>query len=335
MPSHRRPLRVLKITMLSLIGLAGTLAALWWALFALKPYALAPGELAARHAVPPEAGASAAAQLRLTPASAEGLPGVAFDLQGPSFDGAPLLGRIVFPRDPRDPEQAGAAMPLLLALHGLGRTHQRWWLAELRGRPTLENTHRLTELALRQGYAVLALDARMHGQRKAGFAASELLEDMHWWGRREPYERMVVDSVRDYRVALDWALAQPQIDAGRVAAAGYSMGAQMALLLAGVDTRVQAVAAMVPPHLDDKVAVVAPRNAMAGLAGKRVWLLSADDDDYAPQAANAALFDAIPAADKRHLRFAGGHALPADYVEQLRPWFAAPPGSGASAPVAR
>ncbi len=325
MQDPRRPLRLLKITMLSLFGLAGALAALWWALFALKPYALAPGELAARYAVPPAAGASAAAQIRLTPVPADGLPGLAFDLQGRSFDGEPLLGRIVFPRDPRDPDRAGAPMPLLLALHGLGRTHLRWWQAELRGRPTLENTHRVAELALRQGYAVLALDARLHGQRKAGFAASELLEDLHWWGRREPYERMVVDTVRDYRVALDWALAQPHIDAGRVAAAGYSMGAQMALLLAGVDGRVSAVAAMVPPHLDDKVAAVAPRNALAGLEGLRVWLLSADDDDYAPQAANAALFDAIPAADKQHLRFAGGHALPASYVERLRPWFHAPP----------
>lgn len=109
----------------------------------------------------------------------------------------------------------------------------------------------------------------------------------------------------------------------RVQAAGYSMGAQMALLLAGTDGRVKAVAAMVPPHLDDKVAAVAPRHAFAGLAATRVWLLSADRDDYASAQQSADLFAALPGPDKRHLRFDSGHALPSAYVAQLAPWFGA------------
>lgn len=52
----------------------------------------------------------------------------------------------------------------------------------------------------------------------------------------------------------------------------------------------------------------------------RVWLLTADDDDHAGVDENASLFAALPGAGKQHLRFAGGHLLPADYVERLLPW---------------
>jgi hypothetical protein len=77
---------------------------------------------------------------------------------------------------------------------------------------------------------------------------------------------------------------------------------------------------MVPPGLGNSVAVVAPLNVAPQLSASRVWLLTADDDDHASVAENAALFEALPGAGKQHLRFAGGHLLPADYVERLLPW---------------
>lgn len=69
------------------------------------------------------------------------------------------------------------------------------------------------------------------------------------------------------------------------------------------------------------MAAAASSNLLAGLAGKKVWLLSTDDDEHAGQADNATLFEAIPSQDKQHLRFAGGHLLPASYVEGLLSWF--------------
>jgi dienelactone hydrolase len=325
-PAWRRRAR---LSMFTLLGLAGALGALWWALFALKPYEVSPAEWQARYTPPPLTAGALAVQL--TPADAGPLGGHAFDLRWRSFDGELVEGRIVYPQDPA---VATAPVPLVLALHALGRTHWRWWQGEFRGRPTLENTHRLAALALASGHAVLAIDARGHGARKTeGALPSELLRRLHWWGEREPYERMLVDTVRDWRVLLDWAVQQPAIDARRIGAMGYSMGAQAALLLAAADERVAAVAAVVPPALDAKVALVAPVLAVPRLQARRVWLLTADDDEYAPAAANAALFDALPVADRRHLRFAGGHVLPDGYVPALAGWFgwdAALPAAGAA-----
>jgi dienelactone hydrolase len=312
--------------MVALLALAGSAGALWWGLFALKPYGLTPQALQARyaHATP----ASKASAVRLgppQPITVGAMPAWAAELRYESFDGDAVVGRIVWPEDPR--RAAAAPRPVLLALHGMGRTQWRWWQAEFKGRPTIENTHLVAEQALRQGHVVLALDARRHGERKDPqnpLLAQDLMRELHLWGRREPYERLIIDTVKDYRVLLDWVQQQPGFDAARVRAAGYSMGAQMALLLAGTDPRVRSVAAMVPPHLDGKVAAVAPLSVAQRLQDVPVWLLTADEDDYATVAQNAALFAALPGPRSQHLRFASGHLLPAAYAGRLQAWLAAP-----------
>jgi dienelactone hydrolase len=299
--TRRRALVAIGIT----LALVAALGAGIWHFLWLKPYTVTPAELQARYAYKPQ----------LTPGDARSV-----DIRLQSFDGALFEGRIVYPSDPA---QATRPFPVLIGLHAMGRSHMRWWQAELNGRPTIEQTHRLTQLALQQGWAVVAIDARAHGQRRhlgQRHAAQRAMRDMHWFGRRQAYEQMIIDTVRDHRVLLDWLVAQPHLDATRIKAAGYSMGAQGALLLAGLDDRVRAVAAMVPPHLGANVAVVAPINLVGGLQGKRVWLLTGDDDDHASPAQNQALFDAIPSADKKHLRFGSGHLLPTDYVESLADW---------------
>lgn len=297
--------------MAGLLGLAAVAGALWWGLFGLKPYTITDEALRARYAYSAPAAGIAVQQ------TAE--PGHARALLFKTFDGSEVQGRIVYPSDPATAQRP---FPLLIGLHGMGRGHVRWWQGEFKQRPTVEQTHRITALALQQGYAVLALDARNHGARKdPEYTLRDVMQDLHYWGKREPYEQMIIDTVRDYRLLLDWVQTQPQLDAGQIRVAGYSMGAQMALLIGGLDPRVKSVLAIVPPHLDNKVAVVAPRNLLPGLAGKKIWLLSADDDEHSDPADNAALFEAIPSHDRQHLRFAGGHLLPAGYVDRLAPWF--------------
>lgn len=325
--------------MMTLFGLAGALGALWWAIFALKPYELSAPQLAARYAHTQVAAAAPQVQLGPVERITVGTTAAwAQSLRFASFDGSTVLGRIVHPVDPAAPSRPDAAAqrrPVLLAMHAMGRTQWRWWEAEFKGRPTIESTHRLAERALQAGHVIVALDARGHGDRKdpeRPLNARELLRSLHWWGEREPYERLVVDSVKDYRVLLDWLLAQPPVDAARVRAAGYSMGAQMALLLAATDPRVHSVAAMVPPDLGCSVAAVAPISMKAWLADVEVWLLTADDDEHASRADNAALFAALPGAAKRHLTFPGGHVLPPVWVDQLQPWLSSVAGaSGATA----
>ena len=102
--------------------------------------------------------------------------------------------------------------------------------------------------------------------------------------------------------------------------AGYSMGGQVALLTASVDDRVNGVVSIVPPYLDDKVALVAPKNVVSLLDSAQVLLITSDDDENASEEENLSLFDEIATTRKDHQIFEGSHILPPRYVESVRDW---------------
>ena len=233
-----------------------------------------------------------------------------------SFDGQQVTGQLSYP------QAANGPLPVLIGLHAMGRSYPRWWVDAIKDRPTVTRVNEITKLALAQGHAVIAIDARFHGARKdPNRGLASIMNDLHFFADKTDYEKMIHHTVLDHRVLLDWLSRQPQFDSRQINIAGYSMGAQIGLLLAGIDERINNTLAIVPPHVDDKTALVAPKNIANRITGKRVWLLTADDDEYATTEENSALFEAITATDKQHLVFAGNHILPEDYVASLAPWF--------------
>lgn len=298
-----------KKAMLTIGVVVAGVAALWYGVFGLKPYSLSAEELSARYAY----SMKQQVQLELKELTPQN-----FEFTYQSFDGVTVNGRISYPQDPKTIQKP---VPVLIGAHAMGRSQIRWWQDSFKDRATFEQTDKITAMALAKGYAVVAIDARHHGLRKdPNLSIVDIIDNLHWWGEREPYETMLVDTVRDHRVLLDWLVQQPMLDKNTIKLVGYSMGAQVSLLLAGVDSRIQSVAAIVPPHMNSTTAVVAPLNVMAGLADNQVWLFTADDDEYASIKQNQLLFDALPNADKKLFRFDSGHLLPADYVNDLEPW---------------
>lgn len=298
-----------KKAMLTIGVVVAGVAALWYGVFGLKPYSLSAEELSARYAY------SMKQQVQL---ELKELTPQSFEFTYQSFDGVTVNGRISYPQDPKAIQ---SPVPVLIGAHAMGRSQIRWWQDSFKDRATFEQTDKITAMALAKGYAVVAIDARHHGLRKdPNLSIVDIIDNLHWWGEREPYETMLVDTVRDHRVLLDWLVQQPMLDKNTIKLVGYSMGAQVSLLLAGVDSRIQSVAAIVPPHMNSTTAVVAPLNVMAGLADNQVWLFTADDDEYASIKQNQLLFDALPNADKKLFRFDSGHLLPADYINDLEPW---------------
>lgn len=301
---------VIKKMILTIGGIIAALAAAWYGIFGLKSYTVTEADFNVRYAYHMEH----PVQLQLS-----ALTEYSYDFTYISFDGANVNGRIMYP----DSQSAsGAPIPVLIGIHAMGRSQIRWWQDHIDGRPTVEQVDKITAMALDKGYAVIAIDARNHGLRKIPeHSINDILHNMHWWGKRRPYEELIVDTVRDYRVLLDWIEQQPQFDITNIRLAGYSMGAQISLLLAAVDERIGDVAAIVPPHVSNTTAIVAPQNILTGLADNHIWLLTADSDEYATKKQNTRLFNALPGPNKQHISFDSGHLLPADYVETLRPWF--------------
>lgn len=300
--------KIFGLTVIASLAIALT----WWLIFSLKPYAMSADQMRAAYdyQTPSDIGMKIE---RVDDRSAT------FIYQ--SFDGSQVNGRIHYPR----PFVAGdAPFPVMIGIHAMGRSEARWWKDSVNGSPTIELTHRLSQFALNQGYAVITIDARLHGSRKnPNRTLKSLMSDLHYFGDRTDYEHMIRDTVRDHRVMLDWIQTNPQLDPSRIQVAGYSMGAQIALLLAGLDQRVSAVLAIAPPHIGSGTALVAPQNVIAGLAGKQVWMLSGSDDEHASISQNLVLFDSLPGdpLSKRHLIYQGGHILPDDYLGDLAEWF--------------
>ena len=168
-----------KKAMLTIGVVVAGVAALWYGVFGLKPYSLSPEELAARYAYPVKQQVQLELK-ELTPKS--------FEFTYQSFDGVTVNGRISYPQDPKTIQ---SPVPVLIGAHAMGRSQIRWWQDSFKDRATFEQTDKITAMALAKGYAVVAIDARHHGLRKdPDLSVVDIIDNLHWWGEREPYEAM-------------------------------------------------------------------------------------------------------------------------------------------------
>lgn len=175
-----------------------------------------------------------------------------------SFDGSQVEGQISYPDNCAEP------CPVLVGISAMGRNYHRWWLDSWKDRPTVTSVNKLGEVALQKGFALVAIDARFHGSRKdPNKTLRSIMNDLHFFGNKLPYENMVLNTTKDYRVLIDWLSSNPKIDSNNIYMAGYSMGGQVSLLTSAVDNRIKGVISIVPPALDDKVARVAPKNLVS------------------------------------------------------------------------
>lgn len=239
-----------------------------------------------------------------------------YEFKYASFDGSQVNGQINYPEVLKD------KYPVLIGMHAMGRSYPRWWTDSLKGRPTVTQVNKITQLAINKGYVVIAIDARYHGSRKvADKSLRSIMTNLTFLGNKTDYVNMINHTILDHRILLDWIEQQANLDIRNTKVAGYSMGGQLSLLLAGVDLRVSSVLSIVPPYLTDTTASVAPKNITSLLKTQKVWLVTSDDDENATEEENLSLFDSIPSDNKKHIVFKGSHILPVGYVDKLSNWF--------------
>ncbi|WP_100913665.1 alpha/beta hydrolase family protein [Pseudoalteromonas spongiae] len=297
----------MKIT-LTTITVLTLLAIFWYTKFALKPYQVTPHQLAETYSYQVEN-----ANVTLTQ-----LENGHYAINYQSFDGENVNGQLVYPKN----YDGSKPVPLLIGVHAMGRSYIRWLQDSFKNTDTIEQTDELANMALAKGYAVLVIDARNHGKRKnLDYNIKKVMYDLWFWGKREPYETMIIDTVKDHRVLLDWVATQPQFDQNEISVAGYSMGGQISLILASLDTRINKVLSIVPPASSDNVARVSPLNFVKQLSAEKTWLVTADNDQYANKQENIALFNAIANTQKHHIVIQGEHELPEGYYTQLEGWY--------------
>lgn len=212
-----------------------------------------------------------------------------------------------------EPIGKGTNPPVAVLLHGLTRSKDDW-LSE--AEPTFGGA--LTEQLRSAGYRVYLMDARRHGARATPDARPGALAKRAHAGEPGPYQAMIVDTVRDAQALLTQVLANGK-KPPRVLVAGYSMGAQVGLLLASREPRITHLVTMVPPHVDPVLGDAAPVNRMGQV--HQAWLLlTANRDVFSTEEDTRKLFDAAPSKRKTRRAFDSGHALPREYLDEVRRW---------------
>ena len=120
-------------------------------------------------------------------------------------------------------------------------TKDRWWSDD-----TWPQGGRLTKALAAEGIAALVLDTQFHGER-AGAIGYQPVEEYVCPLCSNARREMTIETVVDYRRALDYLATREDLDRKRVGAIGFSMGGLMTFALSAIDDRVRAIVPCVTP----------------------------------------------------------------------------------------
>ena len=231
-----------------------------------------------------------------------------------------MPGRLLLPPNGDGP------FPLVLLQHGALGSKDESYIDSIAGR------------WVRAGVALLCNDFPLHGERAGGKFRTLLLSGLGLEGRPDASGRALVDdffqqAVVDLQRALDAAERIPELDAGRIAYAGLSLGSIVGATFCGVDPRPRAAAlALAGGGFGSERSD--PVHHVARFAPRPLLFVNATRDQTISRASTEALYEAA-AEPKEILWFDAGHRdLPGKAIKAM--WLfleghlggVAPPGSG-------
>ncbi|MCC7477656.1 alpha/beta fold hydrolase [bacterium] len=154
---------------------------------------------------------------------------------------------------PKAPKVKGALAPAVLLLHMRGSDKAAW-----KGLP-----RKLVD----EGFAVLALDLRGHGESLDSFGRPLPLQSM----QDSDYQNMIFDLGAGH----DFLAAQAGVDPERLAIIGASIGANLGLIYCAGDRRVRTVVALSPGM---NYRSLEPLGYMDGVDKRAIYLVAAKGD---------------------------------------------------------
>jgi uncharacterized protein len=174
---------------------------------------------------------------------------------------------------------------------------------------------------LSRSIASLSIDLPLHGTRQDPIARQALgnpLELMRHWRA----------AVAETRLAIEYLRARPEIDSGRLAVVGYSLGSFLATLLAAENAAVRALVVAAGGDLPTGSAfttiartLVDPVRAVRKLKGRPLLVVHGRRDRTVLPEQAQRLYDA--ADEPKEIRWwDSGHYLPEAAIDQAADWLA-------------
>lgn len=218
------------------------------------------------------------------------------------------------------PKGAPKPVPLVLLLHGWSGNKDNWYEDD-----NIISGGVMRKALLGAGYAILALDAATHGER------SNEIDYMHVNAFDDPaapkrrnyfsFAEISVQTVKDYRRALDYLAQLGGFDMSRIGLVGYSMGGMDSFFLLSVEPRIKTAVACVPPLFTAGYGPASPIDYSWGVKGKPLLMLMGRKDDlYDPAKAEASYRQYVESPETQLKWYDRDHKLTEIYVPDALDW---------------
>ena len=218
------------------------------------------------------------------------------------------------------PKTAQKPYPLVLLLHGWSGSKDNWYEDK-----NITNGGMMRKALLGAGYAVLALDAATHGERSSEIDYQHVnpFDDPKAPPRRNyfTFPEITVQTVKDYRRALDYMAQRDEIDIKRVGLVGYSMGGMDSFYLLSAEPRIKMAVACVPPLSSPAYGPTTPIDYTWGIGRKPfLMLMGRKDDMYEAAKVDASYHQYIEGPNTKLIWYGQGHKLTPVYVPDALAW---------------
>jgi dienelactone hydrolase len=219
------------------------------------------------------------------------------------------------------PKTAKKPVALVLLLHGWSGGKEDWYQDD-----NYINGGVMRKALLDAGYAILALDAATHGERsrEIDYQHVNAFEDPKAPARRNyfTFAEISIQTVKDYRRALDFVAERGEVDMNRIGLLGYSMGGMDSFYLLSVEPRIKMAVACVPPLLSEGYGPASPIDYSWGIGQTPFLMLMGrkdGKDDYVGKL-EASYRKYIEGPNTKLIWYEQGHKLTAIYVPDALAW---------------
>lgn len=214
------------------------------------------------------------------------------------------------------PKNGNGPYPCVLLMHGISDSKESWWKDN-----SFNSGGQLTKQLIDAGFAVLALDTEYHGERLVNndYESPDVFIFQKGWFLRA--RDMIVQSVIEYRRAMDYLSTREEIDSTQFGVIGYSMGGMMVFNLAAIDSRVKVAVASVTPILKEPSSALAAYNFAPYIRDQSFLMLMGESDNrnYSKIEAQQ-LYNFIKSKNKVLTFFESGHELPSEWTKKASEW---------------
>jgi dienelactone hydrolase len=212
------------------------------------------------------------------------------------------------------PKTATKPYPLVLLLHGWSGSKENWY-----EEGNILSGGEMRKALLGAGFAVMALDASTHGERNSeiDYQHVNAFNDPSAPPRQNyfTFAEISVQTVKDYRRALDYLTHRGDIDMTRIGLVGYSMGGMDSFFLLSVEPRIRVAVACVPPLYNPGYGAAMPIDYSWGVRGKPfLMLMGRTDELYDAAKVEASYHEYIESPESRLIWYDKGHKLTPIYV---------------------